>query len=120
MGTSVNRVPVKADMLRWARECSGADIAVFDKRFPQLGKWERGAAQLTLKRIEGFAKATHMPVGYLFLAQPPEEVVLSRAPCHQQFLPALNRGPHVDLERPPTARLLIEVFKAVDDSLDID
>ena len=33
---SVNRVPVKADMLRWARERSGADIAVFDKRFPQL------------------------------------------------------------------------------------
>ena len=95
---SVNPVPVKPGMLRWARERSGADIAVFDKRFPQLGEWERGAAQLTLKELEGFAKATHTPVGYLFLAQPPEEVVLSRAPCPRQFLPALDRGPHVDLE----------------------
>ena len=29
----------------------------------------------TLKQVEAFSRAVHVPVGYLFLAQPPEESV---------------------------------------------
>jgi transcriptional regulator with XRE-family HTH domain len=61
------RVEVKPKLLRWARERAGFDLGELTHRFPQLAAWERGAARPTLKQIERFAKATHTPVGYLFL-----------------------------------------------------
>jgi Zn-dependent peptidase ImmA (M78 family)/transcriptional regulator with XRE-family HTH domain len=69
------RVEVKPELLRWACERAGLDIAAFSARFPQLDKWESGEIQPTLKQLEAFAKATHAPVGYFFLAEPPVEQV---------------------------------------------
>lgn len=69
------RVEVRSELLRWARERSGLDIAALDRRFPHLDAWERGETQPTLKQLDGFANATHTPVGYLFLAEPPVERV---------------------------------------------
>jgi Zn-dependent peptidase ImmA (M78 family) len=69
------RVRVEPELLRWARERSGTDPEVLAHRFPRLVDWESGDAQPTLKQIEGFAKATHTPVGYLFLPAPPVERV---------------------------------------------
>ena len=60
-------------MLTWARERSQLALAYFDKRFPRLAQWERGDARPTFKQLESFAKATHTPFGFLFLAEPPEE-----------------------------------------------
>jgi Zn-dependent peptidase ImmA (M78 family) len=62
-------------MLRWACERAGFDIGALTHRIPQLTAWERGEKQPTLKQLEGFAKATHTPVGYLFLPEPPVERV---------------------------------------------
>lgn len=67
------RVEIKPELLRWARERSGLDPAVLAHRFPQLDTWERRESSPTLKQLEGFAKATHTPVGYLFLKEPPVE-----------------------------------------------
>lgn len=67
------RVEVRPELLRWARERSGLDIAALGRRFPRLDAWERGETRPTLKQLEGFAKATHTPVGYLFLQEPPVE-----------------------------------------------
>lgn len=69
------RVEVSPELLRWARERSGLDILALTRRFPYLDSWERGEAHPTLKQLEGFAKATHTPVGYLFLSEPPVEHV---------------------------------------------
>ena len=69
------RVEVKPEMLRWARERSGLDPGALTRRFPKLGDWEERRARPTLKQVEGFAKATYTPVGYLFLDQPPVERV---------------------------------------------
>jgi Zn-dependent peptidase ImmA (M78 family) len=69
------RVEIKPELLRWARERSGLGHAALAHRFPQLDAWERQESSPTLKQLEGFAKATHTPVGYLFLREPPVERV---------------------------------------------
>jgi Zn-dependent peptidase ImmA (M78 family) len=69
----MTRVPVRPEMLRWARERAGRDIDDLAPRFPQLLAWERGDKQPTFKQLEAFAKATHAPFGFLFLAEPPVE-----------------------------------------------
>ena len=69
----MTRVEVKPKLLRWARERAGFSLGALAHRFPQLADWERGAERPTLKQIERFAKATHTPIGYLFLQEPPVE-----------------------------------------------
>lgn len=69
------RVDVKPDLLRWARERSGLASEGLAHRFPQLLSWERGESSPTLRQLEDYAKATHTPIGFLFLAQPPVERV---------------------------------------------
>jgi Zn-dependent peptidase ImmA (M78 family) len=69
----MTRVEVKPKLLRWAREHSGFSLGALAHRFPQLAAWERGTECPTLKQLERFAKATHTPIGYLFLEEPPIE-----------------------------------------------
>jgi len=71
----MNRVPVKPAMLRWALERAGRSAVSVRERLPQLDRWERGEASPTLKQLERFAQATHTPIGYLFLQEPPIELV---------------------------------------------
>lgn len=74
MATSV-RVDVRPEVLRWACERAGSAVDAFVPRFPALASWYAGKSKPTLKQLESFAKATHAPVGYLFLPQPPEEAL---------------------------------------------
>src|SRR5216684_4526256 len=67
------RVEVKPELLRWARERSMIEPAALAERFPRLDAWEQGEVQPTLKQLEGFANATHAPIGYFFLSVPPVE-----------------------------------------------
>lgn len=69
------RVEVEPRLLVWARERAGLEVDDLAKRFPNLVDWERGEKAPTLKQLEGFAGATHTPVGFLFLAEPPQEQV---------------------------------------------
>lgn len=70
----MTRVAIRPDMLRWARERAGLDeLDDLLGRFPKIAEWEAGEAQPTLKQVESFARAVHVPVGYLFLPDPPEE-----------------------------------------------
>ncbi len=71
----MNRVAVRPELLRWARNRAGRDVASLLKPFPTLEAWESGDVQPTLKQLERFAKATRTPVGYLFLQEPPVERV---------------------------------------------
>jgi len=48
---------------------------VLETRFPKLRLWETRGAKPTLRQLEDFARATHTPVGYFFLPEPPEEHV---------------------------------------------
>lgn len=69
------RVEVNPDLLAWARQRSGLAIDDLAHRFPKLAAWERGEQLPTLKQLESYAQATHTPVGFLFLPEPPAEQV---------------------------------------------
>jgi len=71
----VVRVGISRDILEWARERAQLDISDLSSRFPRLSEWEAGETQPTLKQLEQFARATHTPVGYLLLDEPPEETL---------------------------------------------
>lgn len=67
------RVQVESKMLRWACERSRISEETLLARFPNLDAWKSGTRQPTLKQLEDFAKATHTPLGFLFLPEPPDE-----------------------------------------------
>ena len=69
----MTRVAINPELLRWARERAGLGLKGIETKFPKLGSWEAGEVQPTLKQVEAFARAVHVPVGYLFLSTPPEE-----------------------------------------------
>ena len=69
------RVEVKPELLHWARERSRRSMTYLAGRFPKLELWERSEVKPTLKQLEGFAKATHTPIGFFFLPEPPAESV---------------------------------------------
>jgi Zn-dependent peptidase ImmA (M78 family)/transcriptional regulator with XRE-family HTH domain len=71
----MNRVEIKTELLQWARERAGMSAEALAQRFPKLEAWERGEAHPTLKQLETYAKATHTPIGFLFLPTPPVEEV---------------------------------------------
>ena len=71
----MTRVPINPELLKWACERSRIDHEDLVAKFKKLPEWESGETQPTLKQIEAFARAVHVPVGYLFLSQPPEEPV---------------------------------------------
>ena len=69
------RVPIKSEILSWARERSRLSPEHLLAQFPKIDAWERGESHPTLKQLEKFAHATHTPIGYLFLTEPPVETL---------------------------------------------
>ena len=69
------RVPIEPKLLRWARERAGRSEEDLSRRFKKLSEWESGETQPTLKQMETFARTVHLPIGYLFLTEPPDEPV---------------------------------------------
>lgn len=69
----MSRVPINPFLLRWARQRARLEPADLLRRFPKLEEWEAGARRPTLKQLEDFARAVHVPLGYLFLPAPPDE-----------------------------------------------
>lgn len=70
------KVNVKPQLLRWARERAEMDQAELARRIgvsvQKVAEWER-TGQLTLGHIQRLAQKTYTPVGYLFLAEAPDE-----------------------------------------------
>jgi Zn-dependent peptidase ImmA (M78 family)/transcriptional regulator with XRE-family HTH domain len=69
----MTRVKVKPEMLVWARERAGLETNDLERRFPKINAWETEEIQPTIKQLEDFARAVHVPFGYLFLPAPPDE-----------------------------------------------
>src|SRR6185437_9609039 len=65
--------------LRWARERAAIPADALAQRLDvdatTLAAWESGAARPTFRQAEKFAALAHVPFGYLFLPDPPEETL---------------------------------------------
>ena len=68
-----SRVTIQPNLLTWARERAGFSLDSLANKFPKIAEWEAGRLQPTLKQLERFASAVHVPIGYLFLPEPPQE-----------------------------------------------
>jgi len=71
---------VNPDILSWARQRAQLSTSVLAKRSglpkeERIIAWEDGSLLPTFKQAQSFAKATHIPFGYLFLQHPPEESI---------------------------------------------
>ncbi len=69
------RIDIRPQMLRWACDRAGLATDEIAHRIPQFAAWEKGERRPTFRQLEKFAKATHTPIGYLFLPEPPEEAL---------------------------------------------
>lgn len=69
------RAPVTPELIRWSCKRSGISHELLVEKFKKLPEWEDGNSQPTLKQAETFARTVHVPVGYLFLTEPPEESI---------------------------------------------
>ena len=67
------RVSVQREVLLWACERGRIEPEALAQRFPRFPQWETGKEQPTLKQLETFARASRTPIGFFFLAEPPEE-----------------------------------------------
>lgn len=70
------RVDIRPEILTWAIDRVG-DIrrTYLYERFDKLESWISGEVKPTLKQLEAFAKSAYVPVGYLFLSEPPRETL---------------------------------------------
>lgn len=62
---------ITPSMLKWARERAGRDDYI-RKNFPEIESWEQGNTSPSLRDMEKFARATYVPITYLFLDKPPD------------------------------------------------
>jgi Zn-dependent peptidase ImmA (M78 family) len=69
----MSRVAVDKKVLRWAVRRSGLKLDDLEQRFPRIQQWATGESQPTLRQLESLAKATLTPLGFFFLAEPPEQ-----------------------------------------------
>ena len=69
----MSTLPASIPVLEWAAQRAGLDVSVLERRYPRWSKWVEGDARPTARQLEDFAKKTHVPFGYFFLPEPPEE-----------------------------------------------
>jgi Zn-dependent peptidase ImmA (M78 family) len=88
------RVQVSTPVLYWAIERSGKPDYI-EKKFPKLSSWLEGKVQPTLNQLEDFAKATSTPLGFLFLTNPPEDIL--PVPYFRTINEGSSKRPSADL-----------------------
>ena len=69
----MSRVNVNKKVLRWAVSRSGQELDDLEQKFPKIHQWADEESQPTLRQLESLARATHTPLGFFFLTEPPDE-----------------------------------------------
>lgn len=70
---ATTRVNINKDLVEWAIIRAGYDIQDFVFSNPMVSSWLNEDKKPTLKQLEAFSRKVHVPFGYLFLENPPEE-----------------------------------------------
>lgn len=63
-------VPVKPAVISWALDQAAVEPADL-KQTEKVEKWLDGSAQPTFNQLQDFARAIHLPFGYLMMSEPP-------------------------------------------------
>ncbi|MEG8945627.1 ImmA/IrrE family metallo-endopeptidase [Rosettibacter firmus] len=66
-------IKINNNILIWAIERAGSNINEISEKIPAFTNWLSGKKNPTLKQLKTFAQKLHLPFGYLFLENPPEE-----------------------------------------------
>lgn len=69
----LTEVNINSNMFTWAIARAGYDLSEFAIKFPKIQDWVDQKKKPTVKQLEAFSKKVHLPFGYLFLPEPPEE-----------------------------------------------
>lgn len=89
---------VTPEILRWARERAGLPLEILAKKIgskpENVAAWEGGLSRPTFRQAERLAEATHVPFGYLFLPEPPEESL----PIPDLRRAVGGQSPHLDAD----------------------
>lgn len=66
-------VAVKPEMIAWAVYRSQLPLDDLEAEFPKLDDWQSGDSVPTMRELERLAQKTMTPLGYFFLAEPPDK-----------------------------------------------
>ncbi len=66
-------VTINADILTWAITRAGYELHEMMDKVPNVRKWLSGEKKPTVKQLEEFSNTVHLPYGYFFLPEPPNE-----------------------------------------------
>lgn len=69
------RVDINRELLSWSILRAGHDLDEFLVENPIVHDWIEGRGKPTIKQLEAFSNRVHIPFGYLFLKNPPKEVL---------------------------------------------
>ena len=83
---------ISNDILRWTYRRAGFQEEKAIEAFPLLGDWLSGEKKPTMSNLEKFARKFHVPFGYLFLDEVPQERIPFR-----MFRGKAGKDDHFDL-----------------------
>lgn len=66
---------VENSVLHWAVKASGIDFLVLSEKLPKLSKWLENSTEISLPNIQKLSTVLHIPFGYFFLSEPPNEEI---------------------------------------------
>jgi Zn-dependent peptidase ImmA (M78 family) len=69
------QVEISPSVLEWARERADIPFDTLSNRFKKYSAWLEGNGGPTFKQIESLASVLNLPMGMLFLREPPEEML---------------------------------------------
>lgn len=66
---------INSNIINWAITRAGNELDVFLEKNTDVAQWIEGVKNPTIKQLENFTHKVHVPFGYMFLEEPPEEEI---------------------------------------------